>query len=89
MAKSVRKRKSRDILPPNFSSVQEASEFWETHSIADYWAETDPVNEANIQLIRRYVHIDADLARKIHTVARKRGISTETLINLWLKEKIS
>ena len=41
-------KKSKDVLPENFSKLEEFSEFWDTHSTAD----------------------------------------TETLINLWLQDKL-
>jgi len=90
MAKSERSRKKRvALIPSRFASIEEAAEFWNSHSVADYWDETREVEEVKINLIRRHVHIDADLARKIHSVARRRGVSAETLVNLWLQEKIS
>ena len=36
--------KSKDILPENFGSLEEATEFWESHSLADYWDETQAVD---------------------------------------------
>ncbi len=90
MAKSEKnKKKKKDGIPGMFSSVQDASEFWDTHSVADYWDETSEVKDTKIHMIRRHFHIDADVAGKIHDIARGRGISTESLVNLWLKEKIS
>jgi len=89
MAKSEKSRKRKlEAIPNDFASLEEAAEFWDTHSIADYWDETSEVADAKINIIRRHVHIDAGLARKIHNVARQRGVSTETLVNLWLLEKI-
>lgn len=76
-------------IPHAFSSIDEAGDFWDTHSLADYWGQTREVKNAKLDLARRHLRIDADLARKIHQIARRRGISTETLVNLWLQEKIS
>jgi hypothetical protein len=88
MAKSVRSnRKQRDPLPESFSSIEEAAEFWDTHSIADYWDHTREVKDVRIHLVRRHVRIEAELARKIDHIARQRGVSAETLVNLWLQEK--
>jgi hypothetical protein len=89
MAKSESRKKKVEAIPSSFASIEEAAEFWNSHSVADYWDETREIEGVKINLIRRHVHIDADLARKIHNVARRRGVSAETLVNLWLQEKTS
>ena len=90
MAKSVRsKRKLRDPLPESFSSIEEAAEFWDTHSITDYWDQTHEVKGVKINLVRRHFRVDAELARRIDRIAHQRGVSAETLVNLWLQEKAS
>ena len=33
--------KRRDIIPEHFNSAEEAGEFWDTHSAADYWNEIE------------------------------------------------
>jgi len=38
--------------------------------------------------LRSLVSLDPELAEKLAAEARKRGLSTETLINLWLSEKL-
>jgi len=83
------KKQSRDPIPENFSSSEEAAEFWDTHSVADYWDQTREVKGVKIDLVRRHFRVDAKLARKIDEIARQRGISAETLVNLWLQEKAS
>jgi len=90
MPKSIRNKKSqRDLIPESFSSIDEAAEFWDTHSIADYWDQTHEIKDVKINLVRRHFRVDAELARKIDRIARQRGVSAETLVNLWLKEKAS
>lgn len=36
---------SRDAIPEHFSSAEEAGEFWDTHSAADYWDEMEEVED--------------------------------------------
>ena len=72
------------------SSYQEIGEYWNNHDLGDIWEKTEPVDfEVDIQSERRYFAIDIDLAKILTETARKHGISPETLVNLWLKEKIS
>ena len=81
-------RQKRDPIPKHFKSVEEASEFWDDHDLADYW---DLTREAHFEVdIQRRVFLTAlepTLAKKLTAVAHKQGISTETLINVWLTEK--
>ena len=88
MEKSRPKNKRRDQIPEEFPSIEEAAEFWETHSLADYEDLTEEV-EVEISLVRNHFRVDRELARRIGRIARRRGISSETLVNLWLKEKAS
>jgi len=37
---------------------------------------------------RRYFSLDRDLSRKIDESARRRGVTPETLLNLWVQEKL-
>jgi len=36
----------------------------------------------------KYVALEGDIARKIFKTAKKKHISYETLVNIWLKEKL-
>jgi hypothetical protein len=35
-----------------------------------------------------YYPLDATLSTRIHSIAKKRGVSPETLLNLWVQEKL-
>lgn len=90
MAKSGNKTvKQVDPLPDSFTSIEEAADFWDTHSLADYWEQTREVKDVKIDLVRRHFRVDVQLARKIKRIAQQRGVSPETLINLWLQEKVT
>jgi len=78
-----------DVLPEDFRTLEEFSEFWDTHSTADYEEVMEPV-EVEIDLASSKIYCPAakDLLVQIRQQARKQGVSTETLINLWLQEKL-
>ena len=84
-----RNKVDRDPIPKRFKSVEEAAEFWDSHDLADYW---DLTQEAHFDVdIQRRVFLAAlepQLAKKLTDFARKQGISSETLINVWLSEKV-
>ena len=79
----------RDPIPEHFSSIEEAAEFWDVHDLADYWDLTEEVDvDVNLQRRRHLVALTPELVDKLAEEAHKRGISAETLINLWLSEKL-
>jgi hypothetical protein len=85
-----RSNKKREPIPSHFQSVAEAAEFWDSHDLTDYW---DLTREASFEVdIQRRVFLTAlepGLTKKLTEYARKQGVSTETLINVWLTEKVT
>lgn len=71
------------------SSYREIGEFWDTHDLTDYWDQTYPVEfEIDIQSEETYFPVDTMLSNRIRVLAKRRGVSPETLLNLWVQEKI-
>lgn len=75
---------------PEFTSYWEMAEFWDSHSLADYWDQTEPAEfEISNDARRRYlVSVDRELLSRAQRVARTRGLSTESLINLLLEQRL-
>ena len=69
-------------------SLDEIAEFWDTHSLADYWDQTQAVEIEVRAKRRRRVTLDPDLYERIEAQARLRGVLPETLINVWLLEHL-
>ena len=71
------------------SSYQEIGEFWDTHDLSEYWSQTKPVEiEVDIESEAIYYPIERKLSAEITKIAKRRGVSAETLLNMWLQEKI-
>jgi hypothetical protein len=70
------------------SSLEEIAEFWDTHSLDEYWDQTQEAEFEVRARRRRRVTLDPDLYARIEDRARVRGILPETLVNLWLSEKL-
>lgn len=71
------------------SSYSEIGDFWDSHELSEFWEQTKPADfQVEIEGERIYFPIDVKLSGEILTLAKKRGISPETLVNLWLSEKI-
>ena len=85
-----RNSKKRDPIPRHFKSIEEAAQFWDSHDLTDYW---DLTKEAHFEVdIQRHLFLtplEPELAKKLVVCARKQGVSTETLINVWLTEKLT
>lgn len=70
-------------------SYKEMGEFWDTHDLTEFWDQTESADfEVNIQSEVTYYAVDRTLSAKLSETARQRGISPETLLNLWLQEKL-
>jgi hypothetical protein len=70
-------------------SYKEMGEFWDTHDLTEFWDQTEPADfEVDIQSEITYYAIDRVLSAKLAEIARQRGVSAETLLNLWLQEKL-
>lgn len=70
-------------------SYEAIGEFWDTHSSADYWDQGYDV-EFEISVPHRHlVSIEVDLFGRLAEVARHRGVSSETLVNLWIAERLN
>ena len=69
-------------------TLQEIADFWDTHSLADYEDQTSEVEFEIRARPRHRITLDPDLYAQIEAQARARGILPETLINLWLAERL-
>jgi len=70
-------------------SYKEIGEYWDSHDLADVWGKTRKVEfDVAIESEMTYCAIEKDLSEKVHSIAKEKGISPDTLINLWIQEKI-
>jgi hypothetical protein len=85
-----RSSKKCEPIPRHFASVTEAAEFWDSHDLTDYWENTREASfEVDIQRRVFLTVLEPSLAKKLTECARRQGVSTETLINVWLAEKVT
>ena len=70
------------------STLEEVADFWDTHSAADYWDQTREVEFEVRAKRRRRVTLAPELYTRIEVQARIRGVLPETLVNLWLAERL-
>lgn len=71
------------------TSYKEIGEFWDTHDLSDFWDKTKAASfEVDIESEVTYYAVDKMLSEKIRAIAQNRGITADTLINLWVQEKL-
>ena len=69
-------------------SITEMAEFWDTHDATDFDDQTHEVAmEFDLRVRRHYVAIDPELLARLRKLAQARGITLESLANLWLQER--
>jgi len=69
-------------------TIEEIGEFWDNHSLADYWDQTEEVKCEVRAKRRRRITLDPEVYSKLEIQARNRGILPETLVNTWLAERL-
>ena len=81
--------KSKSKTLPDFQSLNELVEFFDTSDLGEYW---DAMPESNFEVdLKKKTHlfsIDNELAVRLTEIAKSRRISSQVLVNDWLKEKI-
>jgi len=71
------------------ASYKEIGEYWDIHDLSDVWGKTRKVKfDVQIESEATYYPIEKSLSERIRSVARKQGVSSDTLINLWIQQKL-
>jgi hypothetical protein len=84
-----RSKKIKEPIPDQFSTLKKAGEFWDKHDLTDYWEFTKEVEgDIKVPHTPRYVPLEKGISESITKIAKKQHISFETLVNLWLKERL-
>jgi len=68
------------------NTLEKIGEFWDAHDFTDY----DDPNAPDVEFtISCSVPIEVELLALIEQQARQRGVKVETLVNLWLQQKLA
>ena len=67
-------------------SLEKMGEFWDTHDFTDF----DDLKAKDIKFdVSCAVPIEEELLSSVEKQARLRGVKVETLVNLWLQQKLA
>lgn len=82
--------KKRDPLPASFDTFEEMAEFWDAHDITDYEEYLTTVEASVVEHPEHeYVIILSDtLNATLRQVQQREGVPINTLINLWVQERL-
>ena len=71
------------------SSYKEIGEYWDTQDLSKSWNKTKKVKfDVQIESEATYYPIEKDLSEKVKSVAKRKGISSDTLVNIWIQQKL-
>lgn len=83
-------KKKIDPIPEEFSSYEEAAEFWNKHDTTNYLKSSRPVKVVSEFRERRYeIEIDESVAQVLRKAARKKGVTPSRLASELLKQRLS
>jgi hypothetical protein len=72
------------------SSYAEIGEYWDTHDLNDHWEQTKPAEfEIDLKGSSIYFPLHRDLVEQLRQAAAIQGVSPETLLNLWVQERVA
>jgi hypothetical protein len=83
-------KSSTPDLPETFDTIEEMADFWDTHDLTDYAAFLTPV-EATVATHPTHdyvISLSDSLNTLLHQTVQQEGVSLNTLVNLWVQEKL-
>ncbi len=70
----------------NADTLEKMGEFWDTHDFTDY----DDPDARDVEFrVSCTVPIEEELFSLVERQARLRGVKVETLVNLWIQQKLA
>jgi len=80
--------RTRDPIP-EFNTLKEIAEFWDTHSTAEYFDVGEEVHfEVRTRKRQMRIALLPELREQIEAQAHARGVTSETLVNWWIAERL-
>ncbi len=88
--KRARRREPAKSAVSKAQSYEEVGAFWDTRDLTGTAAQTRSVSfDVEIKRHRFLVAVDPGILRKVRQRAATRGLTSEILVTLWLKEKLA
>jgi hypothetical protein len=82
-------KRKREAIPEEFKTLEEAGEFWDTHSAADHWDDMEEVVlEVDIEDRRFVVLLDDAVYHVVEELAATRGVQPDVFVNEFLRQEL-
>ena len=86
-------QKDRPSRIPEFSSREEAAEWFDTHDVADYLDEFEIVDSKEVKVAKNLsenltVRLTPELLSQLRRKARRMGVGPSTLARMWILEHL-
>ena len=76
---------------PTFKTDEEAAEFWDSHSLADYLGDTQPAEDTTFAarpLKQVCLRLAPSQIERVKRIAESKGIGYQTLLRMWITERV-
>ena len=76
---------------PEFKTIDEARDFWDTHSLSDFTDEFEATKD--VQFTKRNnllisLDLEKDDMKRLRIIANKKGLGLNDLVAHWVKEQL-
>ncbi len=84
------KKAKREPIPKEFKTLEEAGEFWGTHSAADYWDQMEDVKvEVQIKSRRYAIMLDDTAYHAVRELAKAKRLTPDEYVNRLLHQELT
>ncbi len=84
------REKQVDPIPEEFSSYEEAAEFWDAHDTTDYLDVSRPLEVVSEFRGRHYeIEIEASIAKALRSQAKRQGVTLSHLASELLRQQLA
>ena len=74
---------------PEFKSLDDLVEFFDSQDLGDFWEDLPEAQfDVNMKSKKHLFTLDDDVAKELTQIAKNKQISSQSLINQWIKESI-
>ncbi len=81
--RNILKMKRNKSYISKASSYKRVGEYWDNHGLSKVWGKTKKVKfDVEIDMEATYYAIEKSLSEKVSSIAKKKGVSSDTLVNL-------
>jgi hypothetical protein len=78
---------------PDFESIEEEAEFWDTHDFTDYEHELEPVEFEIVKPLKSTwmlsIRLEKETFDALQAVAKRKGLGASTLARMWILEELA